>query len=460
MISLLFQPEIKELIEKRDFATLRDVRIEWDPADIAELIESLEDNEKAILFRLLPKDIATDTFEHLDHDDQMSIIHGLGQEEVASILNDMSPDDRTELLEELPAPVVRSFFAIMSPEERKIAQVLLGYPENSVGRLMTVDYIAIPEHFTVQETLDYIRKNGKDSEILNIIYVIDEKGVLLDDLRIREILLAPPETKITDLMDYQFIALKPDDDQEEALAMFKKYDRFALPVIDNSGILIGIVTADDVLDVAEEEATEDMLKIAAVENIEESYVDAPVLALVKKRAGWLTILFIGELLTATAMAYFEHEIARAVILAVFIPLIISSGGNTGSQATTLIIRALSLGELSLKDWWFVIKREFFSGLLLGSILGVLGFARVALWQIVDEQTFGEHWFFIALTVAISLIGVVLWGTLIGSMLPIILKKLKFDPAVSSAPFVATLVDVTGIVIYFTVATLLLTGKIL
>ena len=459
MYSLLFQPEIKELIETRDFAILRDLLIEWDPADIAELIESLDENQKAILFRLLPNDIATDTFEHLDHDDQMSIIHGLGHEEVATILNDMSPDDRTELLEELPAPVVRSFFGIMSPEERKVAQILLGYPENSVGRLMTVDYLAIPEHFNIQATLDYIRKNGKDSEILNIIYVVDDKGRLLDDLRIREILLVPPDTKIVDLMDRQFIALKPDIDQEEALSMFKKYDRFALPVIDNFGMLIGIVTADDVLDVAEEEATEDMLKMSAVKNIDETYVDAPLAALVKKRAGWLTVLFIGELLTATAMAYFEHEIARAVVLALFIPLIISSGGNTGSQATTLIIRALSLGELSLRDWWFVMKREFLSGLWLGAILGLLGFARVGVWQMINNS-FGEHWLLIALTLCTSLVGVVLWGTLVGSMLPIILKKLKFDPAVSSAPFVATLVDVTGIVIYFTVATLILTGTIL
>ncbi len=459
MISLLFQPEIKDLIESRDFGTLREVLIEWDPADIAELIDSLEESERAVLFRLLPKDLATETFEHLDHDVQYGLIHGLGQEEVATILNDMSPDDRTELLEELPAPVVRTLFSIMSSEERKVAQVLLGYPENSVGRLMTVDYIAIPEHFTVQDTLDYIRQYGKDSEILNIIYVVDEKGVLLDDLKIREILLSEPSSKISDLMDRQYIALKADEDQEEAVAMFKKYDRFALPVLDNSGMLVGIVTADDVLDVAEEEATEDMLKIAAVENIDESYVDVSLFALVKKRAGWLMVLFVGELLTATAMAFFEHEISRAVVLAMFIPLIISSGGNTGSQATTLIIRALALGELTLKDWWFVVKREFFSGLMLGSMLGLLGFARIAFWEMAGGS-FGEHWFFIALTVGTSLVGVVLWGTIVGSMLPLVLKKLNFDPAVSSAPFVATLVDVTGIIIYFSVAALLLTGKIL
>ncbi len=459
MISLLFQPEIKELLEARDFATLRDVLLEWDPADIAELIDSLEESERAVLFRLLPKELATDTFEHLDHDVQMSLINGLKQEEVAYILNDMSPDDRTELLEELPAPVVRSLLSIMSPEERKVAQVLLGYPENSVGRLMTVDYIAIPEYFTVKETLDFIRQYGRDSEILNIIYVVDEKGVLLDDLRIRELLLASPETRISDLMDSQFIALHPEDDQEEALALFKKYDRFALPVVDHSGILVGIVTADDVLDVAEEEATEDMLKIAAVENIEDSYVDTSLKDLIKKRAGWLVVLFIGELLTASAMAFFEHEIQRAVILAMFIPLIIASGGNTGSQAATLIIRALALGELSLKNWWFVIKREFFSGLALGSILGLLGFARIAFWQLALGN-FGEHWFYIGLTVGLSLIGVVLWGTLVGSTFPLLLKRLNLDPAVSSAPFVSTMVDVTGIIIYFSVATLLLTGKLL
>jgi len=459
MISLLFQPEIKELIETRDFATLRELIVEWDPADIAELIDSLTESEQAVLFRLLPKELATDTFEHLDIDVQVGLTHGLGQEEVAAVLNDMSPDDRTDMLEELPASVVRRLLSIMSSEERKVAQVLLGYPENSIGRLMTTDYIAIEEGKTVRETLDYIRENGSDSETLNTIYIVDDKGVLIDDIRMRELLLSPLDRKISDLMDEQFVSLRAEDDQEEALAIFRKYDSFALPVTDNAGMLLGIVTADDVLDVSEEEATEDMLKLAGVENIEDSYVDIPLMALIKKRAGWLMILFLGELLTATAMGYYEDELSKALILVSFVPLIISSGGNTGSQAATLIIRALSLGELSLKDGWFVIKREFFSGLILGSILGLLGFCRIAFWEIVGGF-YGIHWFFIALTVGTSLVGVVLWGTIMGSMLPLMLKKLNFDPAVSSAPFIATLVDVSGIIIYFSVAALLLTGKLL
>ena len=459
MISLLFQPEIRELLETRDFATLRELIVEWAPADIAELIDSLTESEQAVLFRLMPKELATETFEHLDIDVQVSLTHGLGQEEVAAVLNDMSPDDRTDMLEELPASVVRRLLSIMSTEERKVAQVLLGYPENSIGRLMTTDYIAIEEDNTVQETLNYIRENGSDSETLNIIYIVDEKGVLIDDLRMRDILLSPLDTKVSDLMDEQFISLRAEDDQEEALAIFRKYDSFALPVTDNAGQLLGIVTVDDVLDVSEEEATEDMLKLAGVENIEDSYVDVSLAALVKKRAGWLMILFLGELLTATAMGYYEEEFAKAIILVSFVPLIISSGGNTGSQAATLIIRALSLGELSIRDWWFVIKREFFAGLILGSILGLLGFSRIAFWEIVGGL-YGEYWLYIALTVGTSLVGVVLWGTIMGSMLPLVLKRLNFDPAVSSAPFIATLVDVSGIIIYFSVAALLLTGKLL
>lgn len=459
MISLLFQPEIKELIELRDFVTLRDVLTEWEPADIAELIETLEEAEQAILFRILPKDIATDTFEHLEIDVQFSLIHALGQEQVAEILNDMSPDDRTEMLEELPAAVVRRLLSIMSPEERKVAQVLLGYPENSIGRLMTTDFIAIQDDKTVQETLDYIREHGQDTETLNIIYVVDAKGLLIDALKIRYFLLSHPDTKVKDIMDRQFVSLKVYDDQETAVSIFKKYDSFALPVTDSSGMLVGMVTADDVLDVAEEEATEDMLRIAGVQNIEDSYVDVSLTSLVKKRAVWLTILFLGEILTTSAMGIFEEQIAVAVVLVIFIPLIISSGGNTGSQAATLIIRALALGELSLKDWWFIIKREFSSGLILGSILGIIGFLKIAVWHFAMDA-YGEYWFHIGLTIGTALVGVVLWGTLMGSMLPLILKKMKFDPAVSSAPFVATLVDVTGIIIYFTVATFILSGKLL
>lgn len=459
MLGQILQPEIKDLINSRNFSSLKEVLIDWTPADIADLLTDLPDYEQAILFRIIPKDIATDTFEYLDVDVQLSLLKALGNEEVAFILNDMSPDDRTAMLEEVPASVLKQMMSLLSVKERHVAQSLLGYPENSVGRLMTPDYLAIRENWTVQEVLNYIRMHGKDIETLNIIYITNEKGKLIDDIKIGEFLLAPLELSVNELMDGNFTYLQVFDDQEKAVEVFKKYDRIALPVTDSSGILVGIVTVDDVLDVAEEEATEDFQKLGAVEALEDSYADIPLLQMIKKRAGWLSVLFIGELFTASAMGFFENEISKAVVLALFVPLIISSGGNSGSQAATLVIRALSLGEVSIRDWFFVMKRELLSGLILGAILAVLGFLRITLWQNFSGM-YGPHWLLIAFTVSIALIGVVMWGTLMGSMLPLGLKKIGFDPAASSAPFVATLVDVTGLMIYFSIALLLLKGTLL
>jgi len=459
MLGQILQPEIKDLINKRDFSSLKEVLDDWTPIDIADLITDLESNEQAILFRILPKDIATDTFEYLDLETQYGLLKAMGNEEVASILNDMSPDDRTAFLEELPASITKQLLTYLSHDERIVAQKLLGYPENSIGRLMTPDYISVKENWTVIEVLNYIREFGKDSETLNIIYVVDEKGKLIDDIRIRDFLFAPLEAKVNDLMDGNFVSLKVDDDQETAVEVFKKYDRVAIPVTDESGLLIGIVTIDDVLDVAEEEATEDIHKLGGVEALEMPYSTASTLEMVKKRAPWLSILFIGEMLTTSAMAFFEHEISKAVILALFVPLIISSGGNSGSQATTLVIRALALGEITIRDWWFIFKREIISGLILGGILATIGFIKVFVWH-TTSQAYGEHWALVGLTVSFSLLGVVTWGTLSGSMLPLIMKKIGFDPATSSAPFVATLVDVTGVLIYFSLAVLFLTGTLL
>ncbi|HOJ18234.1 MAG TPA: magnesium transporter [Ignavibacteriaceae bacterium] len=459
MLGQILQPEIKDLIDKRDFASLREVLEDWSPTDLAELITDLEVNEQAILFRILHKELATDTFEYLELDTQFGLLKALGNEEVVSILNEMSPDDRTAMLEELPAPIAKQLIAKLSPEERVVAQKLLGYPEYSVGRLMTPDYIAVKEHWSVSEVLSHIREYGKDSETLNIIYVIDERGKLIDDIRIRDFLLAPLADRVVDLMDGNYISLTVTDDQEHAVEVFKKYDRIALPVTDATGILIGIVTIDDVLDVAEEEATEDIHKLGAVEALEEPYVDISLWEMMKKRAPWLSILFLGEMLTASAMHYFEDVISRAVVLTLFIPLIISSGGNSGSQTATLVIRSLSLGELKLKNWFFVFKRELFSGLILGGILGTLGFLRILIWQYTSAP-FGEYWLLMGMTIGFSLLGVVMWGTITGSMLPLLLKRIGLDPATSSAPFVATLVDVTGIIIYFSMAFLFLGGILL
>ncbi len=459
MLSRLLQPEIRSLLDGRDFSTLKEVLSEWSPTDVAELISEFPESEQALIFRILPRDLAADIFEYIDFDLQVSLLKGLGKEEVAAILNEMSPDDRTALLEDLPGSVARQMITLLSADERKIAVTLLGYPEDSVGRLMTPDYVSVKPEWTINDVLNYIRQYGKDSETLNIIYVVDEKGKLIDDLRIRDIILASADTKVSDLMNENFVALHVTDDQEKAVQVFKKYDRVALPVVDSLGLLIGILTIDDVFDVAEEEATEDIHKIGGVEALEEPYVNVPLFQMVRKRAGWLSILLVGEMLTTTAMSYFEGEISRAVILALFVPLIISSGGNSGSQAATLVIRALSLGELKLRDWWFVMRREVISGVLLGLILGAIGFVRITVWQAVGHP-YGDHWALLGLTVFFSLIGVVLWGTLSGSMLPFILKKLGADPATSSAPLVATMVDVTGLVIYFTMAIIILSGTLL
>ncbi|MCX7611375.1 MAG: magnesium transporter [Ignavibacterium sp.] len=459
MLSRLLQPEIKSLIENKQFGILKDILQEWTPTDIADLITNLEEKERVILFRLLHTEIAADTFEYLDFDTQIELLKSMGNEEVAKILNEMDPDDRTALFEELPASAAKQLIQLLSPEERKIALHLLGYPENSIGRLMTPDYVAVNSSWTIKEALDYIRENGKNKETLNVVYVLDEKGRLIDDIKIREFLLAPLDKKVYELMDENFVALNVYDDQEKAVSVLKKYDRVALPVVDNSGVLLGIVTVDDVMDVAEEETTEDIQKQAAVGVLEEPYSDIPILKMIKKRVGWLSVLFVGQMFTATAMAYFEDAIEKAVVLALFVPLIISSGGNSGSQAASLVVRAMALGEITLNDWLKVFKRELLTGLSLGLILALIGFLRFNILPAPDDG-FETYWIIITLVVSFSLIGVVMWGTLIGSMLPFLMKRLDFDPAASSTPFVATLVDVTGILIYFSIAMSLLKGKVL
>jgi magnesium transporter len=325
--------------------------------------------------------------------------------------------------------------------------------------LMTPDYIAVKKTWDVTRVLSHIRRYGKNSETIDVIYVIDETGQLLDDIRIREILLVKPETKVSDLMDGRLIALSASDPQEEAINIFRMNNRTALPVVDNENILLGIVTVDDILWIANEEYTEDIQKIGGTEALDEPYLDINLFRLVKKRVGWLIILFLGEMLTATAMGFFEKAIEKAVVLALFIPLIISSGGNSGSQASTLIIQAMALGEVTVADWWRVMRRELMSGLMLGLTLGMIGFMRIYIWTMFSP-IYGPHWILVGLTVGCALVGVVLWGSLAGSMLPLILKKLGADPATSSAPFVATLVDVTGLIIYFTIAVILMRGTLL
>jgi magnesium transporter len=452
-------PSLHDAIGAANLDQVRSLLTHWTAPAVAAEIRDLTAIEQALVIRLLPRKTAATTFEFLDRPSQERLLKAMGQSELATLLNDMAPDDRTGLLDESPAELTKQLLAVLSPDERRLALSLLGYPRGTVGRLMTPHYVAIREDWTVQHVLDFVREHGQDSETLNVLYVVDDQGELIDDIRVREFLLAPPDKLVSEVMDHRFVTLKATDAQEAAIAMFQKEDRKALPVTDTTGVLIGIVTIDDVLSLAEARATKEIQKIGGSEALDEPYMAITLRRMIKKRAGWLVILFLGEMLTATAMGFFEGEIEKAVVLALFVPLIISSGGNSGSQATTLVIRALALGEVMLIDWWRVMRREIVAGLALGSILGTIGFFRIALWS-GFSTLYGPHWLLVGLTVGVSLIGIVMWGTLAGSMLPFLLKRLGLDPATSSAPFVATLVDVTGLVIYFSVGYVFLRGTLL
>jgi magnesium transporter len=446
-------------LEQEDKIAIRDFLNEQNISDVAELINEYPDDEATIIANMAIHRAAK-VFKILDFTTQKQIIKELPSNKTAELLNELPADDRTDFLEELPKTAIRDLIKLLDPEERKITLSLLGYPEDSVGRLMTPDYVFVYEHNTVEEVFDTIRKYAKNSETIDVIYVIDEQGELIDDIRIRDVILASPEKKVDEIVDGRVVALNVNDDQEHASQVFKMNNRVALPVTDDNNKLLGIVTIDDMLWVANEEFSEDMQKMGGTEALDEPYLDMPLLKLFRKRVGWLIVLFIGEMLTATAMGYFEDEIAKAVVLALFVPLIISSGGNSGSQASTLIIQAMAVGEITIADWWRVMRREILSGLMLGSVLGIIGFIRVAAWHAIVPTIYGAHWMMIGFTVGFSLVGVVLWGTLSGSMLPMLLKRLGADPAVSSAPFVATLVDVTGLIIYFSFAYLFLQGLLL
>lgn len=455
----LLVEEVLQLLENDNDRQLKNYLNELNISDVEELIDELPQHAVKFIESLSTKR-AVNVFRILDFPTQERIIKKLQSNKLTEIIRQLPPDDRTALFSELKGDAVKKLLVLLNDDDRKEALVLLGYKEDSIGRLMTPDFIAVKIDWTVSRVLNHIRRYGKNSETIDVVYVIDKDGVLLDDIRIREILLADPDAQIGDLTDNRLISLNVNDPQEEAISTFKMNNRVALPVVDDKNILLGIVTIDDILWIAHEEYTEDMQKFGGTEALDEPYLDIPILRLIKKRAGWLIVLFLGEMLTATAMQHFEFELEKAVVLSLFIPLIMSSGGNSGSQASTLIIQAMALGEVTIAEWWRVMRREIISGLSLGVILGSIGFLRIILWQELGIYDYGEHWFLISLTIFFTLVGIVLWGSLIGSMMPIMLKRLRLDPATSSAPFVATLVDVTGIVIYFSIAVLILKGVLL
>ncbi|MBL7746440.1 MAG: magnesium transporter [Chitinophagaceae bacterium] len=458
----LEQPSLKEqfsaIILTEDKLGIRDFLDDQNISDVVELVYEFPEYESQIIANMSVHRAAS-VFKILDLSTQKNIIHELPANTTASLLNELPADDRTDFLEELPSNVVRELIKLLDPEERKITLSLLGYPENSIGRLMTPDYVYIYPWNTIEEVFSTIRKYGKDSETINVIYVINEKGELLDDIRIRDFILNPPDKKVEELMDERFVALHPEDDQEMASEIFKMNNRVALPVVSKSNKLLGIVTIDDILWVASEEFSEDMQKMGGTAALDEPYLDVPLFKLYKKRIIWLLILFVGETLTIAAMSGFQKTLEQVLVLSTFIPLIISSGGNSGSQAATLIIQAMALGEITVQDWWRIAKREVQSGLFMGITLGILGFF-IVFGGYHFFGLFGEHFVRIGFAIAIAIIGVVLWGTIMGSMLPLLLKKWGADPATSSTPFIATLVDVTGLLIYFGTAFLLLKGVLL
>ena len=535
MIGTLLQADFEEIIRAKNWDELRKALKELDPPDIADLIIDLPSGEEGIIFRIMPREQATAVFGYLPREVQRGLMKSLNHEQLQHIVNDMTPDDRTRLLEELPAEVTRTLLEALSPEELKTARQLLGYPEHTAGRYMTPEYVALPPDISAREALERIRKTGRGKETLNVIYLVDDKGKLVEDVKLGSIVLADPEKRLGDIDDRPVVSIAATASGHEVVAAFERYDRAALPVVDGNGVMLGIVTHDDVLEFAEKQATREIQQLGGSEALDKPYFEVGFWEMVKKRGGWLAILFLGEMLTATAMGYFEGEIEKAAVVALFVPLIISSGGNSGSQGTSLIIRSLALQEIRLRDWWRVFGREIRTGLALGVFLGAIGFMRIGAWQGLshmphvgaffqthgsgDEQkipdgmkqvagdaelaadvavpafvmhkgtemakgmtvpvetvlpadvktnirsadaptAYGRHWFLIGVTVFFALIGVIMWGSLAGSMLPFILRSLGFDPATSSAPFVATLVDVTGLIIYFCVAKVVLTGTLL
>jgi len=460
MIAQLLKPEIDELIQKKEWVAIKEALEDVPAVDVAEILEELEPEIAVVIFRLLKKSKAADVFSYLSSAKGVELLEVFSRQQLSDVMNNLEPDERVALMEELPGDLTQKVLNSMAKDD--IAQIrrLLGYPAESVGRLMTTNYVRIKSDWTVNKSFEHIRKYGRNAETVNVIYVVDEDEKLIDDLRLNQFILAEPDTVISDIMDNSFEALSAFDDQEEAVRMLSKYDRVALPVVDSGGILVGIVTVDDVLDVAEEETTEDMQLMAGMSALDRSYSETGINDMVGKRIGWLIFLFLGQMFTVTAMAGYEDTLAAAAVLALFIPMIISSGGNSGSQAATLIIRSLSTDDLKLDDWFGVLKREMLSGLFLGSILGIMGTIVISFWMVIRGEPFSFEIFMQALTVGSSLVGVVLFGNISGSMLPFIMSKFGLDPAVTSAPFVATLVDVTGIIIYFSIAVFLLKGVVL
>jgi len=446
MLKELLTPEIRELLTSKDWRILKEILSEWAPQDIVDLLDSMEEPDKVVLFRILPRDLAAEVFSELKSGEQKALLKQMSNEHIKEIFLELTPDDRTDVFEELPAKVTKRLLNLLPQEERREAMQLLGYPEASVGRLMTTDFVAIRPSWTVAQSLEHIRKFGKDAETVNIVFVVDEQWHLIDDITLRKLILADPAEKVENLMDHEFNSISAADDQEQAVEMMKKYNLIVLPVVDSKKILLGVVTVDDVIDVYEDEVTEDIHKGASVIPFEVNYTTAPVFSLFRKRIIWLSILAMAGFVSGNVIAAFEETLGKVIILAFFIPVLLGAGGNTGTQSATLIIRALVTGDLTPKKWFNVVKKELLVGFFLGFSLGCILYIWSYAWK-------GEP--VVSFVIGLSVMGITVWANLLGSLLPILLRKLHLDPAIVSSPLISTIMDTSGLFIFFSMALLFL-----
>ncbi|HCL55728.1 MAG TPA: magnesium transporter [Spirochaetia bacterium] len=449
MLANLLGPEIKEMVELRDWATVKEILEEWPAPDIAHLILLCEEKYRIILFRLLKKDLAAEVFSELDTEDQEFLLKKMTSEQIKQILVELSPDDRTSFFEELPDEALHKMMNLLPNEQRRETLKLLGYPENSVGRLMTPDYIVVRPHWTIEKALEHIRLYGQDAETIDMIYVVDDNWRLIDDIPIRRFILTKGDKTVSFLMDENFISVSVDADQEEAVKIMEKYRLLALPVLSKDRILLGIVTSDDIIEVMAEETTEDFHKAAAINPLEMKYTSASFWDLYKKRVGWLILLFVTYFFSSQILVYFEESLQKIIALSFFIPVILGSAGNVATQASTLVIRALSMGELTIGKWLSVVRKELFTALLLGSTLAMGLYLRTALIHDIELASISH--FQLAIVLGLSMFIIIIWANIVGSVLPIILTKFKLDPAVISSPLLSTLNDATGLILYFSIA---------
>jgi len=460
-VAALLAPDILDLLTADPGSVAAETE-ELHPADLADVAEALPRGRVADLLSALSAERAADVLEYLNEDLRSEVLEAMTTRQAAELVSQMTPDDRADVLEDLEEETADEILSEIPEQEREETERLLAYEPDTAGGLMTTEFVSVPEDTRVEEALAGVRRiaRGGRREAMYAIYATDHNGVVKGVMSLHELLAAPEGATVREIAWEEVVTVTPTMDREEVARLTSEYDLVVLPVVDEYHRILGVVTVDDVIDALVEEHTEDVQRFGGMEALDEPYTQISFWRMIKKRGGWLSALFLGEMLTATAMQHFDIELQKAIVLTLFIPLIMSSGGNSGSQATSLIIRALALNEVRLKDWWRIALREIPAGMVLGAILGLIAFVRIVVWQRLGIYDYGSHYGLLAVTVGVALIGIVTFGSLAGSMLPFLLRRFGFDPASASAPFVATLVDVTGLSIYFYVALFLLKGTLL